>query len=302
MQITKRLILIAVCSLNLAGPAAFAASTVYLGFSGQPTDVSQTQLTSDVEAKFTAPADAMKPDVMVYYNWQADGANRIVFGLIAQAVTADGSAKLAMYMSQLDHSSFHGMTVQFQNVERIDEAVTLLAGVHEAPTSDGGGESLDQNYQLEKKFTLKGLSDWETFNDKLGDAFLSKTSSDFQSYLAWFVDNSDQLATIESTVLAHDDTVVAVLNPTVVLSGGATVGSDSGTSPFFYETAGTRALKMGCAIVSRFGYGPALLRRFVAGSDKLKGFIGTPFIALSKGRFVHRCWYSRRKTKAFRTS
>jgi hypothetical protein len=147
-------------------------------------------------------------------------------------MNADGSAKLATYLSQLDQSSFHGMALRFQNVERIDESVTLFAGDHAAQAS--GSDDFNSNYQLEKKFTLKNLADWETFNDKLGDAFLSKVSSDFQSYLAGFVDNSDQLATLNSTVLSHDDMILAELNPTVVLVGGTSVGPDSGTSPFFY--------------------------------------------------------------------
>jgi len=224
----------ALFSLVLVGPGkAFADSPFYLGFAGQPQGITQDDLIKELKSTFTAPVDAMKPDVIVYYKWQVDGANGLSLGLIVQDLNAEGGKKIASYISQLQDSSFHGMKVHFQKVVRIDETVTIFAGTHQTSNTDSGDQDLNSDYQIEKHFVLTSVLDWQNFVDKLGNAFMSN-SDNFLSYLGWFIDNPVQFADLENHILSHDDVVAAERMGSIVLADGSTVSQKMGTSPFFY--------------------------------------------------------------------
>jgi hypothetical protein len=210
----------------LVGCSAFAATPLFLGLSGPAKCTNQDQLLTEVENKLVAPLEKMGVHVKIAYNYLSDNACELELGLIAESKDSEGKSLLANYVRGLEKSGFQGLAVRFRRVARIDEAVTLLAGLHNPSTGD-----MTINYQTEKSFVLNSVSAWGQFTDTVGKALQSHQSTDFQNYLAWFV--GKDYPKFAQEVLAKSDMVGMHLDPEIILENGTVIDEDSGMSPFF---------------------------------------------------------------------
>jgi hypothetical protein len=212
----------------LIAPVAHADQPVYLGLMGHVSGISQDVLLAEISQTFGNPLLKMKPHVNVYYNGMVDHAGSFSLGLIAEPTDLEGSRELTTFIGAREKQGFHGLAIAFQPVNAIEENVKLMAGTRGATDQDINVDSV-----IDKTFTLKTVTEWENFSNRIGFSIDSKTTADFQAYLAWFFGSEASFQDYASRILTHANVVMADLNPVLVLENGSKIDSESMMTPFF---------------------------------------------------------------------
>jgi len=202
------------------------AAPLFLGLSGQAKCADQDSFLADIDHVFTEPLAKVEPHIKTFYSFQSDADCEFTLGLIAEPKDAQGKLLLADYVKRLEKGTFYGFRIQFIKVLRIEEVVSLSAGLYNPARGD-----VDLSSQTEKSFVLKSVLKWENFTNGIGQAFQSHRPEDFQKYLNQFFGDKDYLKFAQD-VLAHNDVVIAHLNPKLHLANSMVIDEDSGISPF----------------------------------------------------------------------
>jgi len=231
MNLCTLMLIPLLCLASVSKAQSTAPIMHYLHIRGALPLVGQDRLLSDIQSQFTDPLDqaVRTSHIRRFYNNFVDGAGAFSISLILEEKDQEGAQFVHDFMQSNQTAGFHSLKVQFKDVVAINEYMDLKAGLHRPNSVD---HTFDQDSEINKEFKFSSIQEWNEFTDRLGFAMQTKQNQDFLKGLAWFFQDTAEFDQYKTTVLNHDDVVMAELMPMLTFADG-TLGGHGNESPFY---------------------------------------------------------------------